>query len=101
MNKLCGGNHCVLPRGTAARVRVVVRKVQRHPLTQKTLRTSIRIQKKVLKGAVISVIPSGIDDVLIHHAPLTTNEAVHFIIDQATISALSGIMALILILAKE
>jgi hypothetical protein len=92
---------CVLPRGTAARVRVVVRKVRRHPLTQKTLRTSIRIQKKVLRGAVLSVIPSGIDDVVLHHAQLTTNEALQLLVDQATISALSGLMALILVLAKD
>jgi hypothetical protein len=83
------------------RTLVTVRRVQRHSLTQKTLRTSIRIQKKILKGAVLSVIPSGLDDVLIHHAPLTTDEAVHFIVDQATISTLSGILALILVLAKD
>jgi len=92
---------CVLPRGTATRVRVVVRKVQRHPLTQKTLRTSIRIQKKIIRGAVLSVIPSGIDDVVLHHAQLTTNEALQLLVDQATISALSGVLALILVLAKD
>ena len=86
---------------TCTQIRVAVRRVKRHPLTQKTVRTGIRIQKKVLRGAVLSVIPSGIDDVVLHHAQLTTNEALQLLVDQATISALSGILALILVLSKE
>ena len=86
---------------TCTQVRVAVRRVRRHPLTQKTLRTGVRIQKKIIRGAVLSVIPSGIDDVVIHHAQLTTNEALQFLVDQATITALSGVLAIILTLAKE
>ena len=81
-------------------VRVAVRRVQRHPLTQKTLRTGVRIQKHIVRGATLGVIPSGIDDVVFHHAHLTMYEAVQIIVDQATISAMSGIIAVILALSK-
>ena len=97
----CLGNNCVLPRGVAARARVTVRKVQRHPLTRKTLRAGLRIQKQVVKGATLSVLPSGIDDVVFHHAHLTTDEAIHLLIDQAAISTMTGIIALILVLSKD
>jgi hypothetical protein len=87
--------------GTPCKVaRVVLRRVQRHPLAQKTLRTSARIQKHIVRGATLGVLPSGIDDVVFHHAHLTMDEAVHIIIDQAAISAMSGVIAVILALSK-
>jgi hypothetical protein len=92
---MCTGGRC------ATRFRVALRKVQRHPLMQKTLRTSFRIQKKIIRGATLSVIPSGIDDVVFHHAPLTIDEAVHLMVDQAAIGTLTGVIALLLVLAKE
>ena len=61
----------------------------------------MRIQKHVVRGATLGVLPSGIDDVLFHHAQLTMDEAVHIIIDQASISAMTGVLALILVLASK
>ena len=101
MNKPCGGNHCVLPRGTAARVRVAVRKVQRHPLTKKTLRATFKIQKHVVRGATLGVLPSGINDLVFHHAQLNIDEAIHLVIDQASISSMSAILAIILLAARS
>lgn len=95
------GHQCVLPRGVAARALVAVRRVQRHPLTQKTVRTGTRIQKKVIRSAILSVIPSGIDDVVLHHAQFTIDEAIHLVVDQASISAMTGLLALILVLSQE
>ena len=91
----------MLPRGTAARVRVAVRKVQRHPLTQKTLRTGIRLQKHIVRGATLGVIPSGLNDVVFHHAQLNIDEAIHLVIDQASISSMSAILAIILLAARS
>ncbi len=101
MNKPCGGNHCVLPRGVAARTLVAVRRVQRHPLTQRTFRAGSRIQKQIVRGATLGVLPTGINDVFFHHANFTVDEAIHLVVDQAAISAMTGILALILLLSKD
>jgi hypothetical protein len=82
-------------------VRVAVRKVQRHPLTKRTLRATVKIQKQVIRGATLGVIPSGLNDVVFHHAKLSVDEAVHLIIDQASISSMSAILAIILLTARS
>jgi len=88
--------------GTPCRVvRVAVRKVQRHPLTQKTLRASIKIQKHVIRNATLGVIPSGINDLMFHHAQLSLDEAIHIVIDQASVSSMSAILTIILLAARS
>lgn len=88
-------------RTCTVRALMTLRRVQRHPLTQKTLRTGARIQKKFIRGATLGVLPSGIDDVMFHHAHLTIDEAMHIVLDQATISTMSGIIALLLVISKD
>ena len=83
------------------RTLVAVRKVQRHPLTQKTLRTGIRLQKHIVRGATLGVLPSGINDLGFHHAQLNIDEAIHLVIDQASISSMSAILAIILLAARS
>ena len=81
--------------------RVTFRRVQRHPLTQRTLRVGSRIQKHVVRGATLGVIPSGLNDVVFHHAQFTVDEAIHLVIDQASISSMSAILAIILLAARS
>jgi len=83
------------------RTLVAVRRVQRHPLTQKTLRATVKIHKQVVRGATLGVIPSGLNDVVFHHAQLNMDEAIHIIIDQASVSSMSAIIALILLAARS
>jgi hypothetical protein len=82
------------------RTLVAVRRVQRHPLARKTLQTGIRLQKHFVRGATLGVLPSGINDVVFHHAQLNMDEAIHLVIDQASISSMSAIIAVILIASK-
>jgi hypothetical protein len=88
MNKVC------------VQTRITVRRVQRHPLTKKTLRTGSFIKKQIIRGATLGVVPSGLNDVIFHHSQITMDEALHLIIDQATISSMAGIIALFLVLSK-
>ena len=83
------------------RTLVAVRRVQRHPLTQKTLRTGIRLQKHSVRGATLGVIPSGLNDVVFHHAQLSLDEAIHIVIDQASVSSMSAILAIILLASRS
>lgn len=85
----------------ATRALVAIRRVQRHPMTQKTLRTGARIHKQIVRGATLGVLPSGIDDLVFHHAQLNMDEAIHIVVDQAAISSMASIIALILVLSKE
>jgi hypothetical protein len=62
----------------AARALVVVRRVQRHPLTHRTLKT---VQKNVTFG----IIPTGLNDFAFHNAHVSFDEAAHLITDQTTI----------------
>jgi hypothetical protein len=82
------------------RTLIAVRRVQRHPLTKKTLRTGNFIQKQVIRGATLGVIPSGLNDVIFHHANFTVDEAIHIVVDQATVSSMSGLIALTFVLSK-
>jgi hypothetical protein len=70
-------------------------------LTQKTLRATVKIHKQVVRGATLGVIPSGLNDVVFHHAQLNMDEAIHIIIDQASVSSMSAIIALILLAARS
>jgi hypothetical protein len=81
-------------------VRVVVRRVQRHPITQRTFRSGILIKKHVVRGATLGLIPDALNDFAFHHAPLTVNEAVHILQDQVAISSLSAMMAIVLMASR-
>lgn len=81
-------------------VRITVRRVQRHPITQRTIRSGILIKKHVVRGATLGLIPDALNDFAFHHAPVTIDEAVHIIQDQVTISGLSAMMAIVLMATR-
>ena len=81
-------------------VRVVVRRVQRHPITQRTIRSGNLIKKHVVRGATLGLIPDALNDFAFHHAPVTVNEAVHILQDQVAISSLSAMMAIVLMATR-
>ena len=81
-------------------VRITVRRVQRHPITQRTFRSGNLIKKHVVRGATLGLIPDALNDFAFHHAPVTIDEAVHIIQDQVTISSLSAMMAIVLMATR-
>ena len=81
-------------------VRVVVRRVQRHPITQRTFRSGTFIKKHVVRAATLGLVPDALNDFAFHHAPLTVNEAVHIIQDHVTVGSLSTVMALALMVSR-
>ena len=83
------------------RTLVAVRKVQRHPLAKKTLRATFKIHKHIVRGATLGVLPSGINDLVFHHAQLSLDEAIHIVIDQASVSSMSAILAIILLASRS
>jgi len=73
------------------KAQIAFRRVQRHPVAKNAL----RIQKYMGRGMTFGVIPSGLNDIVFHHAPLTIDEAVHIITDQVSTSAILAIALLV------
>jgi len=75
-----------MERGLCVQTQIAIRRVQRHPVTKKTIR---RIEKHVVKGTAIGLVPSALNDVLIHHAPIDFGELVHVTQDTLAVTVLN------------
>jgi hypothetical protein len=82
-------------------VRVTVRRVQRHPITQRTVRSTTLLKKHVVRGATLSLIPDALNDFAIHHAQVNLAEVTHLVLDQVTISGMSAALAIAMLALKE
>ena len=82
-------------------VRISVRRVQRHPITQRTVRSTTLLKKHVVRGATLSLIPDALNDFAIHHAQVNLAEVTHLVLDQVTISGMSAALAIAMLALKE
>lgn len=82
------------------RTQIVLRRVSRHPIVQKTIRTGNRIQKHVVRSATLSLVPDAVNDIAFHHAQLNINEIVHVFQDTVAISTMNMVIATMLVLSK-
>jgi hypothetical protein len=82
-------------------VRISVRRVQRHPITQRTVRSTTLLKKHVVRGATLSLIPDALNDFAFHHAQVDFNEAVHLVLDQAAISSMSAALAIAMLALRD
>ena len=90
-----------MPRnGTCIAVRITVRRVVRHPITQKTIRSSTLLRKHVVRGATLGLVPATLNDVVFHHAPLNLGEVIHVVQDTATVTTMNAIAAVIITATK-
>ena len=81
-------------------VRVVVRRVARHPMTRRTFRTGIFLRKHVVRGATLGLVPDAVNDVAFHHAQLNLDEIIHVVQDTATISSMTAVLAALMLASK-
>jgi hypothetical protein len=89
MNKVC------------VHTRITVRKIQKHPLYKKTLRTGTLVGKHAIRGATVSLLPDAINDFGIHHAPINAPEFIHVVSDHISITTLSFIMTSLMFVVKK
>jgi len=80
--------------------RVVLRRMSRHPVVRQTFRSGSRIQKHVVRGATLSLVPDAVNDIAFHHAQLDMTELVHVFQDTIAISTMNTIMATMIVLSK-
>ena len=81
-------------------VRVAVRRVVRHPLTQRTFRTGVLLRKHVVRGATLGLVPDAVNDVAFHHAQLNIDEIMHIMQDTASISSMTAVLAALMVVSK-
>lgn len=81
-------------------VRVAVRRVARHPITQKTIRTGVLLRRHVVRGATLGLVPDAVNDVAFHHAQLNLDEVMHVVQDTATISSMTAVLATLMVVSK-
>ena len=80
--------------------RIALRRLERHPVTQRTIRSGALLRKHVVRGATLSLVPDAVNDIAFHHAQLNLNEVVHVVQDTAVISTLNALTALVTIVSK-
>lgn len=89
-----------MERRTCVSIKVTIRRVARHPLTRKTIRSGAFLRKHVVRGATLSLLPSTVNDVVVHHAPLNLGEILHITQDTVTVASLNALMAVATTLVK-
>lgn len=72
----------------------------RHPLTRKTIRSGALLRKHVVRGATLGLLPSTVNDVVIHHAQLNLGEILHVTQDTMTVAGINAVVAIASTLAK-
>lgn len=82
------------------RTQIVLRRVTRHPVVQKTIRTGSRVQKHVVRSATLSLVPDAVNDIAFHHAQLNINEVIHVFQDTVAISTMNMVIATMLAMSK-
>jgi hypothetical protein len=86
---------------TCIHVRITVRRVQRHPITKRTIRSTTLIKKHVVRGATLGLIPDALNDFAFHHAQVSMDEVIHILQDQVSISSMSAVLAIALLSLKD
>lgn len=74
---------------------VAIRRVGRHPVVRRSLRSSALLKKHVIRGAAFSIVPGAVNDVVFHHAPLTIQEVVHSATDTVTVTTISAVVSIL------
>jgi len=83
-----------------ARTRVMIRRVGRHPVIQRTFRSGSLLRKHIVRGATLSIVPSTVNDVVFHHAPLNLGEVVHVVQDTAVLTTMNAVATVLTIATK-
>jgi hypothetical protein len=82
-------------------VQITVRRVVRHPVVQRSLRSGARLQKHVIRNATFGLVPDAVNDVAFHHAHVDLNEVIHVFQDTATISTMTLVMGVLTIATRQ
>jgi hypothetical protein len=80
--------------------RIALRRIERHPVVQRTLRSGVLLRKHVVRGATLSLVPDAVNDIAFHHAQMNISEVVHVFQDTIAISTMNTVLATMLVMSK-
>lgn len=81
---------------SAKRIYVQARRISRNPAFRRAMRSSNFVRRHFVRATMISMVPSALDDVMIHHKAFTAIDA----IDSMTVSTMSAVASILLAAAK-
>ena len=79
---------------------ITVRRVARHPVVSRTLRSENLLRRHIVRGATLSIVPSTINDVAFHHAQMNLGEIIHVTQDTVTISTINTLASILITTTK-
>ena len=71
-----------MDRRACVALKLTVRRVARHPLARRSVR-------HVVRDATFGILPSAVNDIMLHHAPLNVDEILHVTQDSVVVSSLT------------
>ena len=79
---------------TIRQTTICLKKASRRPEMRRLVRSSALIKKHMVRTAALSLFPSEVNDVLIHHAKFNLDQIIHVASDTASVSAMSAAMTI-------
>ena len=85
---------------TIRQTSICLKKASRRPDVRRLMRSSTLLRKHMVRSAAFSLVPSEVNDVIIHHAKMNLDQFIHVASDSATVSAMSAAMAVLITTLK-
>jgi hypothetical protein len=82
------------------RVQITIRRVARHPVVRRGIRSGTLIHKRIIKSATLGLVPDGVNDVAFHHAHIDFFEIIHVLQDATAIGALTLVMGSLTLVSR-
>lgn len=82
-------------------VQIAVRRVARHPIVHKSIRSGTLIHKRIIRSATLGLVPDGVNDVAFHHAHIDFFEIIHVLQDATTIGTLSLVLGAVTLASRS
>ena len=79
---------------------ITVRRVARHPVVSRTLRSENLLRRHLVRGATLGLVPNTINDMAFHHAQMNLGEIIHVTQDTVTIGTIDALAAILMIITK-
>ena len=83
-------------RRTCVKVRKHFRDISKTP----AVRAGVFLKKHIVRSAALGLVPSAMNEVGIHHAPINFDEFVHIIQDQMSLTILNAFLAGLFVTTK-
>ena len=85
---------------TIRQTTIYIKRVSRRPEMRRLVRSSTLLRKHMFRTAALSLVPSEVNDVVIHHAKMNMDQIIHVASDTASVSAMSAAITIFFVTIK-